>query len=506
MQERFKEFAAKAQEAGTRFAAQVKEQQQKMAQRTSQPGAFYKSINQSCPSPSQVSPPLVSSTAEALSLLHRSHPSPVFFAGGEHIDGRHESAEMETALKLMQIQNKALRDRLRAAADENERLKDQLQQRDNLLHGPDGSIRTSRDSPHISRSESSQATAEEEEEEDETKQLRDQLQTLAELLRRSEERAAAADDLRIQLASMQHELAAVISSKDSAESEVKETHTTLQGMHETISGLRQAHTALEMELSQSAATLEALTKEKKELQDSLERARSAKESVMAAAESRSAETEALSLTVSALETRLAQTPEAPDFSEMSAETESLRAAAHAYESQIAELHSRIENLAQERSAALQERDEALRSDAECAAQLQRMHMEHVIAIESLEEKASALKMQLTDAQADGQAALEAAKEESGWLRDGAAELQRQIEAASVASQQSAREIADLTIALERAGKESAAHQKRIAQLEEQAVRVSTTAPPRASMYSVEGTDATTQTETQCQRVSYDPLH
>eukprot|EP00890_Picochlorum_soloecismus_P001301 jgi/Picsp_1/2171/NSC_05636-R1_protein grip len=85
VQKRFRELATRAQEAGARIASQVKEQQSKFGNRS-------------------------------------------IVAGSQDSKQIQRESETETALKLVQFQNKALRDRLRSTAAENERLHEMLKQ------------------------------------------------------------------------------------------------------------------------------------------------------------------------------------------------------------------------------------------------------------------------------------------------------------------------------------------------------------------------------------------
>jgi chromosome segregation ATPase len=192
----FKGLAQKAQEAGTKLAAQVKEQQQKFAAAQKSQEGTGKITDHFSTAIFKIQFKLILTSFplfQILTVATTSSPQDEF------------TSETENALRLVQIQNKALRDRLRSAADENERLKDQVHQlstsnntRGNaqeLINQPDGGVdASSSTSPRLAA-----VVAENE-------QLREEIAELKDLVRRAEEHAEIADVANQQVKSLQADL------------------------------------------------------------------------------------------------------------------------------------------------------------------------------------------------------------------------------------------------------------------------------------------------------------
>ena len=184
----FKELAAKAQQAGTKLAAQVKEQQQKLAQKNSEGGGQY------C-------------CAHSLNHLNKLWLTIYIFtlfpyAASPVSPNDSFTTETENALRLVQIQNRTLRDRLRTTAEDNERLKDQLRQLSS--HTPRaGDHFTLDDSPAAQSDPRMEAVLSENE------RLNDQVGQMKDLVRHAEDHAAAADLMAQQVQALQDELARV---------------------------------------------------------------------------------------------------------------------------------------------------------------------------------------------------------------------------------------------------------------------------------------------------------
>lgn len=146
VQKRFKEFASRAQEAGIRIAAQVKDQQNKLTNRTKERGKVPTALWLSRGSRGIGATNIRRLRTDLLALQHCSllnmrmmmmmmcvEQVGLYNQGREGSQEEEErrlavESETETALKLVQYQNRALRDRLRSSANENERLHEMLKQ------------------------------------------------------------------------------------------------------------------------------------------------------------------------------------------------------------------------------------------------------------------------------------------------------------------------------------------------------------------------------------------
>lgn len=251
----FKDLAAKAQQAGTKLAAQVKEQQQKYAQK-SQEGTV---------------------------------------ATTDHRPADEFASENENALRLVQIQNKALRDRLRAAADENERLKDQVHQltssstpRSNgqgLINQADGA--DAGNSSSVAQPRLAALVAENE-------QLKEQIAELKALVRTAEEHAEVADAASKQIELLQAEL-------------VKERE---QAVHAAASAAAAAVGAKKNVSASQEQELISLQQAFEKLRGDMAVAVAAREAAEAASQQAQEEIQGLSATIISMKTAQASTEEA----------------------------------------------------------------------------------------------------------------------------------------------------------------------------------------------------